>query len=51
MNDASDVNKDLQAKREWVTPELSSMSVEQTLSGIRNNRSETMSGRSNPPGS
>lgn len=51
MNDSSGGSKDRQAKREWVTPELSSMSVEQTLSGIRNNSSETMSGRPNPPGS
>ena len=51
MNDRANLNKDVQDKREWVTPELSTMSVEQTLSGVRNNLSETMSGRSNPPGS
>lgn len=37
-----------QDKSEWVTPELSRMSIEQTLTGVRDNISETMS--SNPSG-
>lgn len=37
-----------QSKGEWVTPELSRMSIEQTLTGRLNNPSETRS--SNPSG-
>ncbi|MDN3554783.1 hypothetical protein [Halomonas maura] len=38
-------------KREWISPELTSMSIEQTLSGSMNVPAENMSGRSNVPGS
>jgi hypothetical protein len=40
--------KEGQEKSEWVTPELSRMSIEQTLTGRLDNPSEEMSG--NPSG-
>lgn len=49
----SESDKEGQKKSEWVTPELSCMSIEQTLSGRLNNPSENMASVNNngrPPG-
>lgn len=48
MNRISANEAEDQKKSEWVTPELSRMSIEQTLTGRTNNPSENMSG--NPSG-
>lgn len=50
MKQSSEVTQESAGKREWSTPELSRMSVEQTLSGGRNIPAEMMSGNSNVPG-
>ncbi|WP_416137123.1 hypothetical protein ACM26W_11460 [Halomonas sp. HK25] len=50
MKQTSEVTQDTTGKSEWVTPELSRMSVDQTLSGGRNIPAEMMSGQSQVPG-
>ncbi|MDI5921825.1 hypothetical protein QLQ86_13585 [Halomonas sp. LR5S13] len=50
MKDSSEVIQETTGKGEWMTPELLRMSVDQTLSGHRNARAETMSGHPNVPG-
>lgn len=50
MKQSMEVTQEGAGKGEWVTPELSRMSVEQTLSGSQNVPAESMSGRSNVPG-
>ncbi|MCL7939410.1 hypothetical protein M8009_03705 [Halomonas sp. ATCH28] len=50
MKQTPEVTQETAGKSEWVTPELSRMSVDQTFSGGRNVPAEMMSGRANVPG-
>ncbi len=53
MDNSAMTERDDRQKSDWVTPELTRMGIEQTLTGRINNPSETMSGNpsGNVPGS